>query len=325
MFNKDKIMKAQLNTLKLVYPPVSNQYAEKIKDDKEIRESLKDSNLYMIVQRPEAKFSINKNEAFDEENSLLKIQLIVEGIVDDFEIDLLKLYEVHNFNINEYDVSIQFNVKEIKFWKVDSTTGELIDVINWFTTEKILWDKWNRHPAIIGLEKVDLFSRFYLHYVGISKEEDSLTRLVVKPHDKRLRILSNEYNMSDNSRLTDELILLFLKIEEVRIQVWKEEDDSLEFIKGRAIDKKDLIADAEKAFINILNSKYNQQKYKNYPKGKDGIYNEGLTGYSYCIGESLTLVTDDTEISGESCPFDLYQNSDSIVITGDNVELLKTN
>lgn len=315
-----------MNTLKLVYPPISNQYAEWLsKDSKEIRDQLKDSNLYMIVQRPEAKFIIseNSNEVMNEEGTILKVKLSVEDLADNVEIDLLRLYEYHNFSEDEYSVGIELGKKQIRIWKCHYNTNQRIDVIDWFTTEKILFDKWNNHPAIKGLDKVNLFSKFYLHYVGISKVDDSLTRLVVKPHDKRLRILSNEYNMSNNSRLTDEIILLFFKIENINIQVWQDEDDSLDFIDGKAIDNKRVIADAEKAFIKILDSKYNAQKYENYPKGIDGLYNQGLNGYSYCIGESLTLITDETEITGESCPFGLYQNTDSILIQGDEVKLLK--
>ena len=56
-------MKAQINFLKLVYPPISNQEAEWIKDDPEVIAELKNSNLYMIVQRHESKFHLfNENE-----------------------------------------------------------------------------------------------------------------------------------------------------------------------------------------------------------------------------------------------------------------------
>lgn len=317
-------MKSQFNILKLVYPPISNQYAEWIKDEKEIAEQLKNSNLYMIVQRAEAKFHIYEDFdlAFNERNSSLKAQLIVGDVIDDFEINLIKLCELHNIDLDENDVSIELGKKQIRFWKVDMNTREKIDVIDWFTTEKILWDKWKEHPAIIGLNKINLFSKFYLHYVGISKEEDSLTRLVVRPHDKRLRILSNENSITNNSRLTDELILLFFKIDDLKVQVWQD-NDNFDFLEGKLIDKKTLIADAEKAFIKILNAKYNTQKYVNYPKGKDGLYNKGLNGYAYCIGESLTLITDTSEIKGDDCPFYTYENADSIIITGDKVELLK--
>ena len=46
-------MKSQINLLRLVYPPISNQEAEWLKDDPEVQECIKTSNLYMICQREE--------------------------------------------------------------------------------------------------------------------------------------------------------------------------------------------------------------------------------------------------------------------------------
>lgn len=57
-------MKAQLNILKLVYPPISNQEAEWLKDDPEVRELLKQSNLYMIGQRGESSYEINDEKLY---------------------------------------------------------------------------------------------------------------------------------------------------------------------------------------------------------------------------------------------------------------------
>jgi hypothetical protein len=49
-------METAINSLRLVYPPVSNQEAEWLKNDKEVEERLRRSNLYMITPRREARF-----------------------------------------------------------------------------------------------------------------------------------------------------------------------------------------------------------------------------------------------------------------------------
>lgn len=49
-------MKTAINSLRLVYPPVSNQEAEWLKADSQVEAMLRRSNLYMIAQRREAKF-----------------------------------------------------------------------------------------------------------------------------------------------------------------------------------------------------------------------------------------------------------------------------
>src|SRR4030042_4917332 len=147
------------------------------------------------------------------------------------------------------------NAKEIKYGKCPYPA--LLDVIEWFTTEKLLFDKWRGHPGITGLNNYRDFTKYYLHYVGISKKEDSLTRLVIKPHDARLRILSNEYAESHGSRVTDETVLFFFRIEPLRVTIVESEEDINELVNGVVFDKQRIISDCEKAFINILESKYN--------------------------------------------------------------------
>jgi len=319
-------MKSQLNTLKLVYPPISNQEAEWIKDDPDVVEELKNSNLYMIVQRHESKFHLF-NEDIMEKNFLnsfsIKFKYIVGDISDDVEINLSILFKEHKVNIEDFKVEFELGEKQIRIWKCDLETTERIDVIDWFTTEKILWDKWRGHPAIFGLSKYKQFSEYYLHYIGISKKEDSLTRLIVKPHDKRLRILSNEVPFTNNSRVTDEIILLFFKIEPLQIQIY-DENDIDGFIYGAIVDDKKIIADAEKAFIYIMDSKYNSIKYKSYPKSNDGLYTEGLTRYGYIIEESLTLLTDKEKIVGDFVSKNKFaENVSMILVEGEEVTLLK--
>lgn len=319
-------MKAQINFLKLVYPPISNQEAEWIKNDPEVVAELKNSNLYMIVQRHESKFHLfNENEMSKNfiNDFSIKFKYTVGNISDNVEINLTVLFKELNINIDKYNFEFELGKKQIRIWKCNLDTNERINVVDWFTTEKILWDKWRGHPAIFGLDNYRKFTNYYLHYVGISKKDDSLTRLVIKPHDKRLRILSNENSIASQSRLTDELILLFFKIEPLEIQVYDEQNID-DFIHGMRIDNKKIIADAEKAFIQVLDSKYNTLKYKNYPKGGDGLYDEGLTRYGYIVGESITLITDKEKIRGDALSkYNFYESADMIMIEDDDVTIVK--
>ncbi|MDD3596826.1 hypothetical protein [Sulfuricurvum sp.] len=319
-------MKKQINILKLVYPPISNQEAEWFKNDPEVAEVLRESNLYMIVQRHESKFHILNEDDMEKDlrdNFLLRFKFTIGDLTDDVEINLNKLIEAHGINFNDYDFDFELGPKQIRIWISTSDSDEK-RVLDWFTTEKILWDKWRGHPAIFGLTNFRKFSQYYLHYVGISTKEDSLTRLVVKPHDKRLRILSNEFPVSIGSRLTDEVILLFFKIEPLEIQVYDENDDINNFIYGMRIDKSKIIADAERAFIKIMDSTYNAQKYNNYPQGKGLLNDQNLTRYGYIIGESMTLVTDTEEIIGDYVSkYHWAELADMILIEDENVELIK--
>lgn len=90
------------------------------------------------------------------------------------------------------------------------------------------------------------------------------------------------------------------------------------------LDKIRLIADAEKAFVHVMDSHYNTQKYRNYPKGTDGLAGLGLTGYGYVINEDITFETEKTSITGRYNMFLSGERTpDMIFIEGDEVRLIK--
>ena len=322
-------MKSQINILQLVYPPISNQEAEWLKDDIEVQAELKSSNLYMICQRSEAFFTythteIEKNICDDRK---FKFYLNTQDHTTPGEIDISQLLKLHNVDLEQNEIEIEIGPKLFRFWKVDKTTGNKIDVIAWFTTEKILCDKYHGHPALSGLTDYKKFTKYFLHYVGISKKEDSLTRLVVRPHDKRLRVLSNEEIKNYGSRLTDEIILLFFTVNPLRITQVETDEEFSELANGVEIDLIPIVADAEKAYVKVLNSEYNTVKYDAYPKGSDGLYDTGLKRYGYLIGEDISLITETETIEGKyiSEAVGWPSTQDFIFINGDEVTFIKAN
>jgi hypothetical protein len=320
-------MKAQIHTLQLVYCPVSNQEAEWIKDDPDVQKSISHSNLYMIGQRAEAKYVFNEN-AIEKNIQDLKIifQFTTNSSSSEVVLDLQEIFQNKDVDLSSKAFDIEIGPKLIRIWTWDKKENCRMEIVDWFTTEKLLHDKWAGVPGITGFDNYKEFTRYYLHYVGISKKEDSLTRLVVKPHDKRLRILSNEGAMSDFARLTDELVLFFFRIEPLRISTYSADDIDISELSGEFLfDKIAIIADAEKAFVKILNSQYNTEKYSNYPKGKDGLYNAGLDRYGYVIGEDISFITDSNIINGMYYPdgVPMGNGADMIFIQGDRVTLEK--
>lgn len=319
-------MKIQLHFLKLVYPPISNQEAEWLKDIPEVQEEIRHSNLYMIAQRHESKFIINEHSVLPnfQNDFLINFTYSIGDFFTDVSIDFSTILKYHNVNLHEVDLDFDFGEKLIRIWSCKKGSDERIDVIDWFTTEKILYDMWNGHPAIKGFANLRDFTKYYLHYVGISNKEDSLSRLVIKPHDKRLRILSNESPHAYSSRVTDEIILFFFRVEPFLIQRLDSDKDFEEFALGTSFDNSKIIADAEKAFVYLLDSKYNAVKYKQYPKGKDGLYNSGLRRYGYTIAEDITFITDTESISGCFAPEgSIADKSDLILVEGDEVVFYK--
>lgn len=314
-------MKKQINILQLVYPPISNQESEWLKEDDDFKKMLSESNLYMICQRSEMNFAISEAKIKDIQiDHLLWFSIRSATLHADGAIDLGII--AANNGISPIDLSIELGDKIIKIY--DNRDQSNPKLVNWFTTDKVLFDKWRKHNAIIGLENYRDLTNYVLHYIGISKEDDSLHRLVIQPHDKRIRILSNEPSFNIGSRLSEEIIFLFFKVNHIRVTIIDEKDGLEKFMETSPSDKKQIIADAEKAFVHLLKSKYNTILFKKYPRGNDGLHSTGLDGYGYVIGEDVHLRTDNDDFrGGYSSDNGLAEIMDVIYVSGDRVDLLK--
>lgn len=317
-----------LHKFELVYPPMSNQEAEWFKDDPDVREAIQKSNLYVIGQRPEAFYRYDKNVLEKQALNKKKVQFKFECFdrTSDVEIDIIRLLETNGLSEEHIDdLELEMGPKFIRFW-IDRSSGK--EVLDWFTTEKLLFDRSRAHPAIVGFDDYSDYFKYYLHYVGISKKENSLMRLVVKPHDKRIRILSNENPFRGSSRVTDEIVLFFYRISTFQINQLDLDDDSLSkepFTDGDG-NRLRIVADAEKALINIMNAPYNIVKYRGYPKSNDGLFNQGIDRYGYFIGEEIEYITQSNKIIGEYTPYEigLRNKADLILINGEEVELIRS-
>lgn len=299
-------------SLNLVYPPISNQEGVWFWEDKEVREYVKSSKLYMLVHRKELKF--------------LDVDLkeIPRGIFR-FRISMGEYqssYFSYQFTDNlamliEECGALDIEEGEKLFRIKKAETG---DVLYWATPDKILYDSITQNIVLESEHSVDieLFQKIDLLYVGISKNNDSFSRLFEKAHHGRLNILSNENTKDKSSRMTDELMILLFEVTWFNINVLNS-IDAIDDLFSYTDDEQAIVADAEKAFVSMLESKYNEVKFRQYPKGKDGLFSKGLQGYSYSINYDLTLSTDKASLVGKYENF----NRDSIIIHGNEVELFK--
>lgn len=311
-------MRSQLHDLELVYPPISNQEAEWVKKDKKVLKELSKSNLYFIGQKPETFFSFDESSVMEkiEEEQRIYFKYHSGTLESSGYIDLQVLLK--RDNIATINLEIELGEKLIRIWNCENS-----EVLEWFTTDKILYDKNRKMPAIIGFEDFAKFYVYNLHYVGISKKGSSFSRLVIKPHDKRLRILSNEHPLNIGSRVTDEIVHFFFRIKSVEIKMFLEEKDFDEIGKNELDNYLAIIADAEKAFVKILNAKYNEVKFENYPISRDGLYPTSIEKHTFSIDEDVTFITDTNTIRGARKRMDSLRQGDFIAISKDNVELIK--
>ncbi len=299
-------------SLNLVYPPISNQEGVWFWEDKEVREYVKSSKLYMLVHRKELKFlDVDLKEIprgiFRFRISMGEYQSSYFSYQFTDNLDML-IEECGALDIEEGEKL--FRIKKAE-------TG---DVLYWATPDKILYDSITQNIVLESEHSVDieLFQKFDLLYVGISKNNDSFSRLFEKAHHGRLNILSNENTKDKSSRMTDELMILLFEVTWFNINVLNS-IDAIDDLFSYTDDEQAIVADAEKAFVSMLESKYNEVKFRQYPKGKDGLFSKGLQGYSYSINYDLTLSTDKASLVGKYENF----NRDSIIIHGNEVELFK--
>ena len=301
-------MYSSLNFVKLVYPPISNQVAEWLYDVPAVREYVRNSKLYMLAQRHEALF---ENYGVNNSDRTFYFDLVC-GSVEARNL-LINIYEfIDGF---EGEVEIELGSQLIRIWDITNKNGE---PIYWATTDKLLYDCWRKRISISNLKNIHAFTSFDLYYVGISKENDSFSRLFESGHKNRLKILTNEKQYTPTARLTDEVYIFLFDIEDLGVKTFSIDD----FAIPKSLNKKKLVADAEKAFINILDCKYNEVKYKNYPEGADGLSNVGLTRYGYFIDEDITFMTPKGKIRGVHDIFTIKGcHPDLIFIEDDSVEV----
>jgi hypothetical protein len=188
---------------------------------------------------------------------------------------------------------------------------------------KLLFERWRQRPIISGLSRHREFSRYRLPYVGISKANNSFERLLKTGHEKRLAILSNERQLSAGARVTDEIYLFFFMVDPLFLRIMETEHDLREFMTGPGFDHIRNVADAEKAFVSVLQSGYNDVRFSAFPKGDDGLYGVGLVRYGYVISEDIEFVTDSVSFRGGYGVANLpcSKDADLVLVEGDQVSL----
>ena len=220
---------------------------------------------------------------------------------------------------SDKEVEFEIGPQIFRIWAFKNGEKEK-EPLYWATTDKLLYDLWRKRFFVSGALDLRDFSKYHLYYVGISKKQDSFSRLFKNGHKNRSQILSNETQVTPTARLTDEIYIFFFDVEDLGISQFGDGD---EIDLPKATPKEWLIADAEKAFVKILDSKYNVEKYENYPVGGDGLYGRGFDRYGYIIDEDIEFVTTRRSFRGVH---DYFINSsahpDFIFTEGDTVTVI---
>ena len=307
------VSRGQVSRLDLIYPPISNQEAVWLERYPDVQEELRASDFYMIAGRPEAKFTeieINEDTHTASFNMRVGDRLCEPGMLSFSEIPGTRDHDRYFLEAGE---------KLFRAWD-GPVRAEGSNVLDWFTTEKLLWDKSRGIPGIEGLERVRDLMTYDLLYVGIAKETDTFDRLFGRGHKARLNILANEPQRYPGARVTDEIYLFPFCIEPLLVQTFEPDHEFTEADFAREPDRKRILADAEKAFVSLLKPEYNIVTYNSYPKGSDGLYGMDIDRYSYLIGESMAFNTAHGCIKGARDQWGTISNeADFIFVDGDEV------
>ncbi len=303
-------------TLDLVCPPIPNSSLSGISQNKEVVQILRRSDFYMIGGRARAHYT---DVTVDDEGKVCFGIQVQGGARGNGFIDIRAIPPIAAI---DGDVRISFGYSEnfLNFYRVGEN-GEKTLVAK-FHPEDILWRRGRRERFISGLENHLDLACYDLLYVGIATKTDSYDRLIAKGHQARQEILSDEPQRHPGAHVSDEIYLFLFNIDPLLIKSWRPQDEFEVDDTVMTYSNERLVADAEKAFISILKPSYNSQLYKNYPKGRDGLYDHGYTGYSYSISDGLTFRTPFGSMKGaRERNITLSNDADSISIKGDSVRL----
>lgn len=305
--------KSCLAHLVLVAPPIPNAVASQItKEDEKAINILRSSHFYMICGRSKARIiSCTPRDMF-----YLDVTIQLESGEASSGSLVIQCMEFYEGAPEDFNVKVKSNGYVIKI-----ICGETLVFAT--TPDDILMRRGRRNAVVEGFDNYRDLTKFDMLYVGIAKEnQDSFSRLVERGHKSRADILALEPQRTSGARVSEETYLLFFMVEPLVFTTFggdaEFDEDDLDF----SLPYHRVIADAEKAVINVFQPKYNREKYKSYPKGRDGLYKQGYTGYVYSIAEGFTFKTDFGDFKGARSSEDLLMSNDAdfIAVDGDSVE-----
>jgi hypothetical protein len=217
--------------------------------------------------------------------------------------------------------AVETGPKVVRMW--DGPVGAAAsNVLAWFTTEKLLYDKAHGVPGISGLDRCRDLATYDLLYVGIATKGDSFDRLMARGHKRRMDILANEPQRWPGARVTDEIFLFLFRVNSLLLQTFQPGHDFTESDFASQPDRKRIVADAEKAFVSMLQLQYNVVRFETYPQGRDGLFGSSLARYGYVIDETLVFNTTHGRIRGAHDLRGVISNdADFISIEGEKVSL----
>ncbi|QGZ93887.1 hypothetical protein [Terricaulis silvestris] len=313
------VMHSMTASLRLVYPPISNQHADWLLEDAAARERLDTAKLYMIAARREVEFH---NLAWNEDEQVLSFDLGFPGELVAGSVDVDAIME--DWPRSERGAAdVAAGPKRIEISDVNGAGYPV-----WFTPDKFLWNVWRGHKYVSFAGDVRQFAKYDLLYIGMS-QDSAFKRLVALPHEARLKILTNELVRGAQGRLSEEIMFFFFDIDPLFVSTYGDDDEiddvAVDMLMNplKRVQPQVLVEDAEKAFIKMLQTPYNRRRYHKYPAIAKGLADTILQRYGYSIAEDLSFMIGDLEMVGgyaEGLP--CSNDADFIFVDGPTASLV---
>lgn len=320
-------MRTLTASLRLVHAPLSNQQADILKKvktagAKRLKQRLGEAPIYMIAQRQEI---FLENASFDDDTGVASFELVLGDKRLPGRVNVASLSERYG---NPDAPSMRFAQRDNAIFVMDVDEKGESKIVWGGGPDLLLMEAWRKDHDVFFDGNVREFATYRLLYIGMS-DNGAYQRLINSPHHARLAILTNEWQIRAEARVSDELYFFLFEIEPLQIQMWGPEDEITDeqvqrlFAPDMGLPQTNLVCDVEKAFIRMLDTKYNDVKYTNYPRVEGGVFDLGFDSYAYVIAEDITFEVQGQRVDGGyQYGLPSSNEADIVMVRGDDVSLI---
>jgi hypothetical protein len=328
--------KVIINYLELAYSPVCNYDFALIKQDEYFQSLTSNSTLYIIAQRKELTIESLYPKFIEPNQILLFFEIKQKGNSSNLKCEL-PIYQPNLASDINREVRFhfeyalpkpnpmpkkfpQFNIRNLVFSYHDGT------FIGWISPENFIQNYINNTIEANITGPINEFIKYKVHYVGKATEQKIWKRLT--GHSTLQDILSLEYPLHFGTLPTHEIAILFFKFKEsIGFHQIGPNDkittDVIDTLLGNNQPSPKVISlDAEKAFINAMQPKYNKEFYKSYPVSKDGLHKYNYDSYSFKIHSPIVLQYDGGTINGAP---NLFTGDSILIVKEEPLKVIKNN
>lgn len=201
----------------------------------------------MIAGRAEAKFL---NLVMDEKAHQLRFTYVVGDYFEDsVTVYLADLPRVVNHGKRGY--WLQTGEKLIRLRDGPSRETEC-SVLEWFTTEKLIWDRSRERPGMLGFDHYRTATVYNLLYVGIAKVEDSFERLIRRGIRREWKFSRTNHSVFRERASPTRSTYLCSECSRGKSRATSPITSFRATTFFRQLIGRRIVADAEKAFVSVL-------------------------------------------------------------------------